>query len=118
MTQDLSTPRDDWSQFYEIVIGGQLNQMSCIRALRMTCEWIESPGILNSADYVQLWISWYNNTIRLGKGSRADDIIVVSHPQSIQYDVNYLAVMTHYTSSWRFYEGGSLTSIDFNNHPF
>ncbi|XP_052719662.1 uncharacterized protein LOC128191572 [Crassostrea angulata] len=115
MTQDLSTPRDDWSQFYEIVIGGQLNQMSCIRALRMTCEWIESPGILNSADYVQLWISWYNNTIRLGKGSRADDIIVVSHPQSIQYDVNYLAVMTHYTSSWRFYEDTDCRFEEFNN---
>lgn len=106
MTQDLYTPRDDWSQFYEIVIGGLLNQKSCIRALTVTCTWIGSPGILNSADYVQLWISWDNNNIQLGKGSRADGIAVVSHSQNIPYDVNYLAVMTHYSSLWRFYEGG------------
>lgn len=111
MTQDLSTPRDDWSQFYEIVIGGQLNQKSCIRALTVNCTWIDSPGMLNSADYVQLWIGWDNNNIQLGKGSRADGIAVVSHPQSIPYDVNYLAVMTHYTSSWRFYEGGPLNVV-------
>lgn len=106
MTQDLPTPRDDWSQFYEIVIGVWSNQKSCIRALKEYCAYIESPGILNSAGYVQLWISWDNGDIQLGKGPKGDGVVVVSHPQIIPYDVNYLAVMTHYPSLWRFYEGG------------
>lgn len=115
MTQDLSTPRDDWSQFYEIVIGVWSNQKSCIRALKEYCAYIESPGILNSAGYVQLWISWDNGDVQLGKGPKADGVVVVSHPQIIPYDVNYLAVMTHYTSSWRFYEETDCKFEEFNN---
>lgn len=111
MTNDLSTPRDDWSQFYEIVIGVWSNQRSCIRALMEYCAYTESPGIFNSADYVQLWISWDNGNIQLGKGPKADGVVVVSHHQNIPYDVNYLAVMAHYTSSWIFYEGGLLLVV-------
>uniref|UniRef100_K1R7K8 Uncharacterized protein n=1 Tax=Magallana gigas TaxID=29159 RepID=K1R7K8_MAGGI len=115
MTDDLSTPRDNYSQFYEIVIGGWSNTKSCIRPLKETCASIASSEILSIADYVQLWISWDNNKIRLGKGLKADGVEVVSYPQNIPYDVNYLAVMTHYTSSWRFYEDTDCRFEEFNN---
>lgn len=111
MTDDLSTPRDNYSQIYEIVIGGWSNTKSCIRPLKETCASTASSEILSIADYVQLWISWDNNKIRLGKGLKADGVEVVSYPQNIPYDVNYLAVMTHYTSSWRFYEGWLLNLV-------
>lgn len=75
------------------------------------CAYTESPGIFNSADYVQLWISWDNGNIQFGKGPKADGVVVVSHHQSIPYDVHYLAVMAHYTSSWIFYEGGLLLVV-------
>lgn len=106
MTDDLSTPRDDYSQFYEIVIGGWSNQGSCIRALMANCSQTDSSGILNRNDYAQLWISWDNDNIQLGKGPRADNVVVVNHIQTVPYSVNYFAIMTHETSSWRFYEGG------------
>lgn len=111
MTNDLSTPRDDWNQFFEIAIGTYSNRRSCIRALKVACEYTEYHGILNSTEYVQLWISWDKNNIQLGIGPRTDGIAVVSHPHTISYDVNYLAVMSHYSSSWRFYEGGPLLFI-------
>lgn len=111
MTDDLSTPRDDYSQFYEIVIGGWSNQGSCIRALTETCTQTASPGILNTNDYAQLWISWDNDNVQLGKGPITDDMIVVNHTQTVPYSVNYFAVMTHYTSSWRFYEGGLILTL-------
>lgn len=87
MTDDLSTPRDDYSQFYEIVIGGWSNQGSCIRALTETCTQTASPGILNTNDYAQLWISWDNDNVQLGKGPITDDIVVVNHTQTVPYSI-------------------------------
>lgn len=119
MTDDLSTPRDDYSQFYEIVIGGWNNERSCIRALKETCTETYSSGTLNSLEFVQLWISWGNDDIRLGRGSKTvHGEPIVSHHQSIPYNVNYLAVMTHLPSLWIFYEGGLLKVIKNLNNWF
>nr|XP_034300802.1 uncharacterized protein LOC117681272 [Crassostrea gigas] len=116
MTDDLSTPRDDYSQFYEIVIGGWNNERSCIRALKESCTETNSSGILNSLKFVQLWISWENDDIRFGRGSKTvHGEPIVSHHQSIPYNVNYLAVMTHLPSRWIFYEDTDCKFEEFNN---
>lgn len=63
-------------------------------------------SIYTSASVVLGSISWDNDNIQLGKGPRADNVVVVNHIQTVPYSVNYFAIMTHETSSWRFYEGG------------
>ena len=105
MTDDLITPRDDISKFYEVVIGGWSNARSCIRAQNVSCDEIDTPGILDSNNFVQLWIGWENSIVQLGQGLHAQQTVAVSHVQVPPYDINYLAVMTHYPSPWRFNEG-------------
>nr|XP_022328015.1 uncharacterized protein LOC111127222 isoform X1 [Crassostrea virginica] len=115
MTDDLITPRDDISQFYEVVIGGWSNARSCIRAQNVSCDEIDTPGILDSNNFVQLWIGWENSIVQLGQGLHAQQTVAVSHVQVPPYDINYLAVMTHYPSPWRFNEDTNCTLEEFAN---
>lgn len=105
MTNDLSSPRDDYSQIYEIVIGGWSNEKSCIRAQKESCQTISTPNILNNLEFVDLWVSWDHGYVNVGTGAKATGGVVLNEPLSDYYKVNYFAVMTHFESFWRFHDG-------------
>jgi hypothetical protein len=111
MSSDLSTPRDDYNQIYEIVIGGWSNDQSCIRARIANCQTISTPNILNESDFVDLWVSWDNGQVNVGTGSKATGGVKFDAPLSPSYEVGYFAVMTHFQSFWRFNDGMNITCI-------
>ncbi|XP_062568296.1 uncharacterized protein LOC134230482 [Saccostrea cucullata] len=115
MTNDTSTPRMDFSQFYEIVLGGWLNTESCIRAQSVECKKVSTPDILNGSTFVQFWVSWDSDHVYVGEGSRSSGITKLTETKPASYEINYFAVMTHYKSFWRFTEDTDCEMIEYNN---
>ncbi|XP_061164941.1 uncharacterized protein LOC133173890 [Saccostrea echinata] len=115
MTEDTSTPRINYSQFYEIVIGGWHNTESCIRAQSVQCKKVSTPGILDGSMFVQFWVSWDNDHVYVGKGPKSSGIVMLSETKPGSYEVNYFAVMTHHKSVWRFVDDTECEMREFNN---
>jgi len=56
---------------YEVIIGGNSNQNSFIRDIDTYNEVlrVSTPGIMDCNAYKAFWISWADNTIRVGQGA-------------------------------------------------
>lgn len=91
---------------YEIVIGAGNNTFSAIRQKRLSdniASKIHKPLDCNTER--QFWVSWGQNTIKVGSGKQAGENEFLSYKDSGFKAVNYAAVSTGWgaTGEWIFY---------------